>query len=570
MQINALVSFNDWGHLAGTWGPQGIRRIMEYASDAGIKKLYWRMFGGGSANYPSKVASVLTGRYDFTKWDHPKDAVEIAREFGIEIHAWYTHYEESHGGIMVGETGVSDDNTSAIGVNNIDYVQTDRNGRKYFGTVDFFYDEIYDYKMKIMDEIIAYGFDGILLDYARHNGNPSCNAETGISRFGYNPEIVAAFKEKTGKDAFEIDPADEEWLRFKSEPHLRLVRETHKKMKAANSNAELSLMLWPVEYFTWGAIDVPTMTEEGLIDMLTAMSTKYTYHPREAKAQIEALKANTKSDKVRFMPGLCCYNFMSVNGLENFVKAVEDLGVEEVMMYESPSIVADKLMFSIGNINHGVPNYKRELKATKVDGEVDWTKVPVYDDFLVMKGNTDKPENKTSFQIAYDSQNIYVKFYCEDKHPESILPTVHNYENFYMNELGPRHYWGDWDSFNIFLDAHYSNEDFYHFKVEPDGLMAQQTRIDNEWEGKWNADVEIDSKGWGGVMTIPLSTMDVEKPGKMRINIVRTLREKPAEVSSGVASGMYVSATYSQEITCWFKTWPYTMQPEAMGNIVFE
>jgi len=41
-------------------------------------------------------------------------------------------------------------------------------------------------------------------------------------------------------------------------------------------------MLWPENYFTWAAIDVPTITEEGFVDMLTAMSIKYTYHPREA------------------------------------------------------------------------------------------------------------------------------------------------------------------------------------------------------------------------------------------------------------------------------------------------
>ena len=118
MQINMITSFSDWTAFAGTWDKQGILRIMSYVKAAGVKKIYWRIFNGGTATYPSKIATVCTGErwyekmagasppgtYDWYKthsyknWNSVANAVKIAHEMGVELHGRYTVYEDNHGG----------------------------------------------------------------------------------------------------------------------------------------------------------------------------------------------------------------------------------------------------------------------------------------------------------------------------------------------------------------------------------------------------------------------------------------------------------------------------------------
>jgi len=560
MQIDVLVGPEDWRCRVGEDYKEGAYRYLNNLKDAGVKRIYMRTHAGGQALYPSKVANPKPGH---ESWDVFPVALEVGHELGMEVHGWYTHFEESHGGSLSKDLRKA--LVSGFSEAHPEYTQMDRDGVRYHGTLDFFFDEVYQYKIKIAEELASFGLDGILLDYARHHAVPSGDAKTGIHRLGYNPEIVAAFKEKTGKDAFAIDPADEEWLKFKAEPHTRFVREFRKMLLAVNPDAKIGLMLWPEDYFTWAAIDVPAMTKEGLVDMLTAMSLKYTFHPREAKAQIECLKAQNKGENVRILPGVCGYNFIDPDAFEDYIEEIENNGVHEAMNYED---VAFHLHFTIGNIHRNVPNYKRKLKATKVSGDIDWNSVPVYDDFLALRKDDDlhNPRNKTTMQIAYDADNLYVKFFCYDQDAENIFPVQRNKDNYYMQKLGPRHYWGDWDSFNVILDAHLSHTDFYHFKVEPDGFMIQQTRTDDEWQGKWDADVEVTKEGWGGLITIPFATLDVKDPMKMGANMIRTERTfQETDVTHGK-----IDATYSQEVSSWFRVWLYTVLPIHLGHMIFE
>ena len=571
MQINMINTFTDWTALGGAWSEQGVARILSCAKFAGVKKVYWRIFNGGSALYPSKVASVWSGSggyqklqhmsppgmfdyypmLNFNDWNCVTSAVKIGHDMGLKICGWYSVFEDDHGG----------GSGSSFVAEHPEFIQMDRNGEKMANVVDFFYDKVIEYKQKIIDEIAEFGLDGLLLDYARHNAVPSGDANTGIHRLGYNPEIVAAFKEKSGKDAFEIDPADEEWLSFKAEPHTRFITEVRRKMKAANPDSELALMLWPVDYFTWAAIDVPTLTERNVVDMLTGMSVKYSYHPREVKSQFDILKAQCKSDKVKIAPGICTYNDLPIESFDDYVEAAEACDVDELVLYEGNALVSDKLACPVGNVNYGFANHTRKIKATKVSGEIDWENIPKYDRFITMRGIPQfTPTNNTSFKAAYDDENLYIKFFCEDPNAENILPVARIEDHYYYKALNARVYWEGWDSLNLFLDPHNSHTDFHHLRVEPDGVMKQQTRVDGEWTGPWSAQVKVDDNGWGGLITVPFATIGVTGPQQMGINLVRV--EKPAVKEK--------NWMYGNEVSGWFRTWYHTVRPEEFGKIEFE
>ena len=61
-------------------------------------------------------------------------------------------------------------------------------------------------------------------------------------------------------------------------------------------------------------------------------------------------------------------------------------------------------------------------------------------------------------------------------------------------------------------------------------------------------------------MTIPLATLGVDNPKKMRINLVRSEQPQVKEENW----------MYGNEVTGWFRVLYHTMNPEEFGRIVFK
>ncbi len=287
LKLRTVSTLTDWTTVAGCWGKVGVYRIFDYLKIAGITDVYWRVFNGGLAMYPSNVAQVqdnyvyderkkqmlyplptMRAEYlkaiDFNQYDPIKDAVEIAKEVGINLYLWYTIYEDDHGGPCLSE----------FARKHPEYWQMDKEGRRYRGTLDFFYDEVRDYKMKIIDELLSYPAQGLFLDFVRHNACPSAD-QNGIHRFGYNPEIRSFYKNNFGNDPANLAPDNKEWLSFKQDIMTSLIKDIKRKMDKTHTYKELSLMLWPIEdYVRWGCIDLATLTSEKIIQMLNIPLTR--------------------------------------------------------------------------------------------------------------------------------------------------------------------------------------------------------------------------------------------------------------------------------------------------------
>jgi hypothetical protein len=55
----SVVSFSDWLVFGdATFGKPGVRFIINKMAASGIRKIWWRTFGGGHAQYTSKVPDV--------------------------------------------------------------------------------------------------------------------------------------------------------------------------------------------------------------------------------------------------------------------------------------------------------------------------------------------------------------------------------------------------------------------------------------------------------------------------------------------------------------------------------
>src|ERR1043166_1999007 len=177
MKIYTISTFLDWVAFYGSWGEPGVEKVFDYFKIARIERVYWRVLDGGRATYPSKVAPIFNGAMftdqvrkgdgggplsyrsmkptRFDQWDSLASAVRIGHQRGIEVCAWFTVYEEDHGG-----------NLGSPLASRTDRCQQDRNGRPYPGAIELFFPDVQSYKLKIARELMAHGVDGILLDFA--------------------------------------------------------------------------------------------------------------------------------------------------------------------------------------------------------------------------------------------------------------------------------------------------------------------------------------------------------------------------------------------------------------------
>lgn len=573
MQFSTISTFTDWGSVAGCWGRPGVYRIFDYMKMSGIKDIYWRVFNGGYAMYPSKVAqvqdregydewirqraypqdtmsSVYLRECDFNRYDALPDAVEAANEFGINLHLWYSLFEDDHGGPFL----------CRFAKDHPEYWQTARDGSTYRGTLDFFFEEVRAYKLAIVDELLQYSTAGLMLDFARHNACPSSDAH-GIHRFGYNPEIRAAFRDEDGRDPNDIPPADPAWLAFKQAYHTSLIAEIRRRMDATDACRELSMMIWPVDYATWACIDIQELTGQGMIQMLNAFSLKYTYNPRELLDEYAIMKAQVRDDDCRLLPGVMAYNGMYGADLDDCVRVAEENGIEELMLFEADALVKFNLLTTVRAANRGVPNYSRRLTATPVtadaEGEIDWSAVPERTEFLFNSGpkRDPVPSEKTAVQIAYTDEDLLFRFTCSDSHmDEALLPEPEDpHHRFYLDQLGPRTHFIYTFGVNVFIDPTHGHQDFFHFYLSPRDERMQETMVDETWAGEWSSEVETDDRKWTAVIRVPFASLGLPKPvpgEEWGINLLRGIR-------------------HAQETSCWFYvrwTQPY---PDDMGHLVF-
>ena len=322
-------------------------------------------------------------------------------------------------------------------------------------------------------------------------------------------------------------------------------------------------MLWPVDYHRWGCFDVPGLTEDGSVQMLTAQSLAWSVSPAEAKIHFDALKTQTKNADVTLLPGLQGYQGLYPEQVEDFVESAEKAGAEEVMLYEANHLAQWHLTMSIRAVNLGISFKKRALRASKIPNTndprmVDWESLPTYQDFLYHCGTLDgtEPSEATVARVAYDDNALFFSFKCSESDIESLLaPTPPNpRQQFYLDALKSKGTDFNTSAVNIFLDPSRGRQNYYTFGVLPTGESAEASFVDGEWSAQWDSHVEIGEKNWIVSLRIPFESLKVPPPSagnEWSVNLSRGIRR-------------------NNEVSIWFPgSWQLPL-PNELGLLVFE
>jgi hypothetical protein len=141
----------------------------------------------------------------------------------------------------------------------------------------------------------------------------------------------------------------------------------------------------------------------------------------------------------------------------------------------------------------------------KIDGILNdevWRHAPASGDFLQKEPNEGEPATeKTTVQIVYDDEALYVGVMCYDSEPGKIVA-----------RLARRDGWVEADYVSIDIDAHHDHQTANWFMVNAagvkgDGQIYNDTCKDGSWNGIWEARTAIHDQGWSAEYRIPYHTL---------------------------------------------------------------
>jgi len=257
MQIALMTTFIDWyfgwspaviGKEPLPWSPDAVKAILDRHAAAGSKTVYWRTTDGGDAMYWSKLCRVSHGpttdearesygpelterfkEYDFGKFDVFRTAVEYGHQLGMRVLAWFEFDNEDHG------LGPSE-----FLVKHPEFAKVWWDHTAIPWGLGFAFPEVVEYKVGMAREMMAYGCDGLLVDFGRGAYNRPINDESA-ALFGYEAPAVERYRERTGLDAFAVDPGEHTWVDVRAQYFTDMIRAISAMMRAEFPSKELVL-----------------------------------------------------------------------------------------------------------------------------------------------------------------------------------------------------------------------------------------------------------------------------------------------------------------------------------------
>lgn len=173
----------------------------------------------------------------------------------------------------------------------------------------------------------------------------------------------------------------------------------------------------------------------------------------------------------------------------------------------------------------GAPTVKAHKldKSLTLDGELN---EPVYkntpiEGFIQKDPDEGKPSSeRTNVWVSYDENYFYVSAYLYDSHPEEIDKQIARRDDYIRS---------DW--FGVFIDSFNDDKTGFFFGVNSsgsrvDGTIFNDSRLDDSWDGIWEAATKLQKDGWTVEMKIPFSQLRFKSADKMvwGINFSRLIK----------------------------------------------
>jgi hypothetical protein len=149
--------------------------------------------------------------------------------------------------------------------------------------------------------------------------------------------------------------------------------------------------------------------------------------------------------------------------------------------------------------------YRVNGNPPRIDGRIDdevWTRAAVIDDFVQNEpDNLAPPTERTTIQVAFDDDNIYIAARCFMKDPSQIVSALGRRDTFPPSDL-----------IRIGFDPRHDHLNAYIFHTNPAGVQMDDTFFDDtrfspDYDAVWEVKTAITSEGWDAEFRIPFSQL---------------------------------------------------------------
>ncbi|MEH2459917.1 glycoside hydrolase family 10 protein [Nostoc sp.] len=239
----------DRGTIVRAGSKAGLAQIFDRLAQAGINTVFFETVNAGYTIYPSQVAKeqnpLIRG------WDPLAEAVKLAHERDIELHAWVWTFaagNQRHNEII----NVNPNYPGPVLAAHPDWANYDNLGNMIpVGQTKPFFDpanpEVRQYLLKLYEEIVTrYNVDGLQLDYIRY---PFQDPSAGRT-YGYGKAARAQFQLLTGVDPINISPSQPElwqkWTIFRTAQIDSFVAQVSQQLRQKRPNLILSVAVFPL------------------------------------------------------------------------------------------------------------------------------------------------------------------------------------------------------------------------------------------------------------------------------------------------------------------------------------
>ena len=206
---------------------------------------------------------------DYSAFDTLAAAIRYGHKIGLEIHSWLTINEDDHGWGLQTE----------FSKKHPEFRWRKRDGKFYRSQLSFGFEEVRQYKLALLKEILAYDVDGFFFDWIRTGDvrdNPQTDSD-GVANSGYEEPLVKKFKKKFSQDPALIPNGDERWVRTRAEPQTLFMREVRKLTRQQKRSLPIASMVGHPWHYRGEQnkidgnlrgllLDVATWAREGLVD----------------------------------------------------------------------------------------------------------------------------------------------------------------------------------------------------------------------------------------------------------------------------------------------------------------
>jgi uncharacterized lipoprotein YddW (UPF0748 family) len=239
----------DRGTIVKAGSERSLAGIFDRMAQAGINTVFFETLNASYPIYPSKVAPqqnpLIRG------WDPLASAVKLAKERGMELHAWvwvFAAGNTRHNEVI----GMNPNYPGPVLAANPDWAGYDNRGQMIPpGQGKPFFDpanpQLRQYLLNLYEEIVTkYDVDGLQLDYIRY---PFQDPSAGRS-YGYGKSARVQFQQLYGVDPTTINPNQrdiwQKWTAFRTEKVNSFVAEVSQRLRKKRPNLTLSVAVFPL------------------------------------------------------------------------------------------------------------------------------------------------------------------------------------------------------------------------------------------------------------------------------------------------------------------------------------